>query len=537
MRHSWRHVRTVLLLAAAVAPACGDGDDDAGPMVPGPPSEASILALVERWTDGLEKRCSVDGILDSGSSSELDRPGLDAAMVLTALGGRLQIESGGEAVVLDTPGPLQLIGTSERRVTVSGTGGPREMLITAARASDGACVVSIDGSETYRGQLWERLPVLAQVKSPAALAAIRVDGGTRAYVGTVQSYLEIDGLGAVLEALAADVPSASALVGPALGLSAGEVAPYVVALKPSSVHVEADAGNAPFPLLHGGPDLHPPLPGYTRPMVPVASDQRAAWTPGGAELERTLQVRLARPPLVVAGADEVGERVVEITVRLGLARGAEEGSVAGRVLSVSLPRAIAIGAEPAAACFHRVATATLDFITSTGGAAIPAIVTMNAGGAVHQQWVTAPCRVWTDDLAAAIAADPDSLDAAARLLAPSSYPQPSADGSLVSNDWEGVLADLSPDLAAIDALAADPARDVFVTAVPALRTLLATAEYDRWSASVRRSLRRLVWKAQLHCGSTLNEATVRRLAATAPGDLGAAIARLQECPASPPRAD
>jgi hypothetical protein len=531
MRHSWRHVRTVLLLAAAVAPACGDGDDDAGPM--GSPSEASILALVESWTDGLEKRCSVDGILASGPPSELDRPGLDAAMVRTALGGRLQIESGGEAVVLDTPMPLQLIGTSERRLTVSGAGGPREMLITAASASDGTCAVSVDGREAYRGELWDRLPVLAQVKSPAALAAIRVDGGTRAYVGTVQSYLEIDALGAVVEALAADVPSASALVGPALGLSAGEVAPYVVALKPSFVHVEADAGNAPFPMLHGGPDLHPPLPRYTRPTVPVANDQRAAWAPGDAELERTLQVRLARPPLVVASADEVGDRAVEITVRLGLARGAEDGNVVGRVLAVSLPRAIVVGDEPAAACFHRVAAATLDFITSTGGAAVPAIVTTHAGGAVQEQWVTAPCRVWTDDLATAIAADPDSLTAAARLLTPSSYPQPSADGSLVSSDWDNLLADLTPDLAAIDALAADPARDVFVTAAPALRTLLATTEYDRWSASVRRSLRRLVWKAQLHCGSTLDEATVRHLAATLPGDLGTAIAGLQECPGAP----
>jgi hypothetical protein len=538
---SWPRLSNALLVSVALLPAC-DGDD--GPDVPDiePVAEATLRASFDTWRGGLRKHCSIDGVFDGRASSGLDRAVLDAELVLKALGGRLLIEEGSEAVVLGTPEIPSHTGAGSRQATVITASGERRTMTMATTLDDaGVCTVQIDGAEVFRGQLWGALPMVAQVKGPTALAQVEVEGGTDRYTPSLsfgRAYLEIDALDAVTEALAIDAPSATAMVARALGLSPADAAAHATVPPPWFPHVEADAATAPFPMFGGTGFGLPPLSFYTSPMVPVNVERLADWMPGEAPVQRTLQVRLPRPTLALTGSDERAERPVEIAVRVSLARGDSEGRIVGRVLSVSSPRHVPGGDGVAGACFNRVAEITLDYLhipqSRSGLPRVPATVAVHLGGAAQQRWITGPCAVWTGDLPSAIRSSAYSIDLVARLINTFEYPLPSASRGVVANGWEDLLADLIPDGAALDALAANSTRVMLSAGVPALRALFEASSYGAAATADRRALRRLVWKAQLGCGDRALEGSfVRSLAATAAADVESAIAELRGCPIAP----
>jgi hypothetical protein len=523
MPKSWPSLRTLLSLATVVVPACGA--DDASPIPPvDPVPEATVVASLDAWKATLLKRCSVDGILGTTPAS-LDRPELDAALVLEALGGRLHVERGAEAVVLGAPEKPTHSGSSQRRITVTSDGAiTRETVLSTVLDESGTCTVTYDGREVHRGRMWGKLPLIAQVKTPEVLAAVRVEGGIEPYVGTLQTYLEIDALDAVVDALAVDLASATALVGQALGLSPADAGMHVYRRTPWFAHVEAEGSNAPFSMFGGSGVEQVPVAYYATPMLPIATRDRAGWAPGSGEIERALTVRLARP--AVAGSAELANHPLEIAVRFGLSRGTTAESAAGRVLSVAMPRTVAGSADIAAACFLGTASAAYDLVTGIGRAPLPAIVTTTGGGAVQRAWVTAPCEVWTDDLPAAVASSSRAVAYVDYLLNPAIYPQPSP---LVPNGWEGFLADLTADLASVDALASDPARTLFVSAVPALRVLMQTPEYAAMPSFAQASLRRVLWKAHLTC-AVLDVAALRAHLGARAAAVGAAVEAARTCP-------
>lgn len=504
---STNRARWLFACAALLLPACSDDDLELTENVP---EEASIRAAFATWTPSMLKECSVQAAFFPGEPADANaarRDHLDAALALAKLDGELVLHgASGETVVLGAPERTGTGGFSDRELTVrDGDGGTRSMALAARLDDDGTCIVSIDDHEVYRGMLWGRLPVLAHVQ-PRTGELARRSGDIERYVGADVAYAEIPGLDAVAEAFTPDLPRAEGLLATTLGLSAAGAALRLSDRPVILPYVEGDGGRAPFTIL-GTSSMADSIPWLVDPVVPVKAGQLDSWAPTSGSVAHTLRVVLPRPALAIASYRESAARPIAFDVNINIEATPTTDTVT--VTGVSPPRTLVGGTGPATQCLQSIAGTALAYTRAPEqGITVPrfpvALVPNNAPAA-SAPWFLVPCSVWTEDLTPALR---DVSDLIGAMLDVRSYASSRAytTMALSSRGWDAVLADLTDNAGAIDALErATTGRPLIAGVSRTIRRMLDNSAYRARPATERRDMRTLVWHAGLLCGHELTD--------------------------------
>jgi hypothetical protein len=538
----------VSLVPVASLAACG-GDPDPVIIDPPPPvvDESALRASLDAWKPQLRKGCSLDDAFGaapswSAHSAPQDRQiDLDATQVVARMGGRLWVrDTAGELVVLTPPTFRRHTGFDNRNLPVRGAdGSQRNITLATTLDGDNTCVVTMDGTEVFRGTLWEELPVQAHVAAAQPGKDVAATDDTyKVFAGpgaaATSTYVELDALDVVPDAFYADLDRAAALLAAPLGLSVADTAFYVVSRPAFLTHVEADAASAPFPLLEVSASGKP-VDWYTSPTVPVDAAHLADWLPAQGAVTRTLQVHLARPSLPIAGLKESADRPLELTVHLSIEALADD-KYRVRVVDVGAPREITGGAAAASGCIEQTAKAALGYVAHpalqpSGVPRYPFALQLGFGPSVSASWITAPCRVLTGDLAAAVRGDRAALVDVVALLDRAGYAGPQADRGVEPRGWDTVLAGFAADDAGVGALEAVQGNNALMTAaIHAQRVLLRDARYTKADDDERLARRTLVWRNGLLCGADLVDNDVGVLLDVPADKLADTIADTTACP-------
>lgn len=513
-----------LLAGIALLPACGGDDPELPP--PRTVDEAAIRAELDAWKARVHKDCSLADAMPSayreGQRPPVDRE-LDAAHVTRLLGPALSAERAGELFVLDAPRVPSRSGSAEVNVTARVNGDVIQDIHLGSELSwDGTCVITYDGAEVFRGQLWGQLPVAIHARVPSADGVIaREDGGRQVFHQGLRAeiaYVADDSLRVLVTGLRADLPAATAAFAAALDLEASALEPHVVTAPTWLEHVVVDGAVAPAPVVEIGPNALP-LDYVADPTFPIADADLDAHLRAGVH---TATVRLPR-----YGSDGAG--FASVTVRFTTADLGDD-VVRTTITGVERPSYEEPRRFMGSACVANVASAAGRFlrgITNGGaGTAVPVPV-MPGPGVAELRWAIAPCERFATDLAAELRADEVSLGALVDLLDPALY----GSRGLSSNRWAPFLATVVTDAAAVDTLARAAWNAAGRSAAEAQRALLGHGRYTGADADEKADLRALVWHTSILCGGPVSTARLDALMKVPADEITATLAGMTACPA------
>jgi hypothetical protein len=514
-----------LLAGIALLPACG-GDDLELP-APTTVDEAVLRAELGAWKARVRKDCSLADAMPSAYRSGQRPPvnlELDAAHVTRLLGPELFTERGGELFVLDAPRAPSRSGFANVAVSARVDDDViQDLRLGSELAWDGTCVVTYDGEEVFRGQLWAQLPVAIHARVPAADGAIaREDGRRQVYHQGLRAeiaYVADDSLRVLVTGLRADLPAATAAFAAALGLDAAALERHVVAAPTWLDHVVVDGAVAPAPVVEIGPNALP-LDVVADPTFPIADADLGGHLRAGVH---AATVRLPRH-----GRDGAG--FASVTVRYTTADLGDD-VVRTSITGVDRPSYGPPRRLMASSCVANVASAAGRFLRgiASGGAgtAVPVPV-MPGPGVAELRWAIAPCERFSTDLAAELRADDVALGALVDLLDPALY----GTRGLSPNRWAPFLAAVVTDATAVDTLARAAWNAAGRSSAEAQRALLRHARYAAAEVEEKTALRALVWQTSILCGGPVSAAQLDTLLKVPADEITGTLAGMTACPAS-----
>jgi hypothetical protein len=523
-----RSAGVTLLAGIALLPACGGDDGPDDPVDVPVVDDAVLRAELDAWKGRVRKDCTLADAMPS-AYRDGERPpvdlALDAAQVTRLVGPGLFAERAGALFVLAAPRPPSRSGFANRAISASIDGEVVDSVaLHSELAWDGTCVITYDGEELFRGQLWGALPVAIHARVPDADGVIGRDDGRRqtyrSFAGPV-AFVADDSLRVLVNGLAADLPAARAALAAPLGLAADDLTDLVVSAPAWHEHVVLDSALAPTPVIDGGFGTAP-LDVVAAPTFAVTGSDLAAVTAPGV---KTATVRLPRP-----GAGGVGVTSVRVSYTSEIVDGTLVRSTITRVDRPTYAPAAPLE-RAGARCVSAVAGATRRYLRDLGGSSGAALVptpVMLGDGAVQTRWVLAPCEGFATDLAAELRADDDALRELAGLLEPVLY----GARALTPDRWSRLMAAVLVDAGALDAYGAVAHYDAAVAAIAAQRTLLTSLRYQGADREQRAALRALVWQASILCEAPLSSGQLGALAAVPADEVEDAIDAMTACPAS-----